>query len=148
MHKYLAIDPGKNTGFAWFDQEGQAIDNGEITGHNEFMDWLEAGPVPAMIIYETYRNRPWEKANLWADNETSQLIGMILRYIHKNNVKVETSEPANLYIGLRFLNMYEPYAKKPGKARRHVPNRLSALAHGVYVLTKRRIRQHKVPGVN
>jgi hypothetical protein len=110
------------------------------------MDFLEDGPVPTMIIYESYRNRPWEKANVWADNKTSQLIGMILRYAHKNDVELVSSEPANLYIGLRFLNLYAKYAKRQGRARRHVPNHLSALAHGVYILQKRHIRQHIVPG--
>jgi hypothetical protein len=141
---YLAIDPGGTTGYAWFNSEGIPVENKEIKGHNNFMDWLDEEPVPKMIIYETYRNRPWEKANTWADNATSQLIGMILRYIHKHDIKVETSEPANLYMGLRYLNMYAKYAKRPGSSRRHVPNALSALAHGVFVLQKLRIRKHIV----
>jgi hypothetical protein len=141
---YLAIDPGKHVGYAWFDSEGKPVSNGEITGHNEFMDWLESGPAPKKIIYETYRNRPWEKANQWADNQTSMLIGMILRYAHKNKCELVSSEPANLYMGLRFLGIYSEYAKKAGKARRHVPNHLSALAHGVYMLQKLRIRKHVI----
>lgn len=146
MKTYLAIDPGDHIGYAWFDENGIPLENKEINGHNEFMDWLEEEPVPKAIIYETYRNRPWEKANTWADNKTSQLIGMLLRYMHKNKVEAIKSEPANLYIGLRFLNMYARYAPRRGKARRHVPNGLSALAHGVYMLQKLHIRQHVVPG--
>lgn len=144
--KYLAIDPGEHIGYAWFDGEGKPLENKEITGHNEFMDWLEAGPVPKKIIYETYRNRPWASANQWADNKTSMLIGMILRYAHKNKVELVSSEPANLYMGLRYLGLWQRYQKK-GKSRPHVPNALSALAHGVYMLQKLRIRRHIVPGV-
>lgn len=142
--EYLSIDPGDHVGIAWFDRVGKPLENFEIHGHNEFMDWLEEGPVPKKIIYETYRNRPWEKANQWADNKTSMLIGMILRYAHKNKVEMVSSEPANLYIGLRFLGVYQLYAKKQGKSRRHVPNALSALAHGVYMLQKLHIRKHEV----
>lgn len=141
---YLAIDPGEHVGIAWFDEVGKPLENIEITGHNKFMDWLEEGPVPKKIIYETYRNRPWEKANQWADNKTSMLIGMILRYAHKNKVELVSSEPSNLYIGLRFLGLGQRYAKRPGKARPHVPNALSALAHGVFMLQKLHIRKHEV----
>jgi hypothetical protein len=142
-HVYLAIDPGEHIGYAWFDEVGRPIANAEITGHNEFMDWLEEGPVPKKIIYETYRNRPWAEANRWADNKTSMLIGMILRYAHKNDVELVSSEPANLYIGLRFLGLYARY-RKQGKSKPHVPNGLSALAHGVYMLQKLHIRKHVV----
>lgn len=141
---YLAIDPGQHIGYAWFDEKGIPLENMEINGHNEFMDWLEAGPVPKKIIYETYRNRPWAAANQWADNKTSMLIGMILRYAHKNKVELVSSEPANLYIGLRYLGLYASYAPRRGKAKRHVPNGLSALSHGVYMLQKLRIRKHVV----
>lgn len=141
-YAYLAIDPGDHIGYAWFDDKGKPLANAEINGHNEFMDWLEEGPVPEKIIMEWYRNRPWEKANQWADNKTSMLIGMVLRYAHKNKVEMIKSEPANLYIGLRFLNMYGQYAPRRGKARRHVPNGLSALSHGVYMLQKLGIRKH------
>lgn len=141
---YLAIDPGQHIGYAWFDSKGIPVENAEIDGHNKFMDWLEEGPVPEKIIYETYRNRPWATANQWADNKTSMLIGMILRYAHKNKVELVSSEPGNLYIGLRFLNMGHLYSKRQGKSRKHVPNGLSALAHGVYMLQKLNIRKHVV----
>jgi hypothetical protein len=142
--EFLSIDPGEHIGYAWFNEVGKPTENAEITGHQKFMDWLEAGPVPKKIIYETYRNRPWAKANQWADNKTSMLIGMILRYAHTNKVELVSSEPTNLYIGLRYLGLYSMYSKKPGKSRRHVPNGLSALAHGVYMLQKTGIRKHEV----
>jgi hypothetical protein len=144
-HVYLSIDPGQHIGYAWFNSQGIPVANAEIDGHNKFMDWLEEGPVPEKIIYETYRNRPWAKANQWADNKTSMLIGMILRYAHKNKVELVSSEPSNLYIGLRYLGLYARYQKR-GKSKPHVPNGLSALAHGVYILQKLRIRQHIIPG--
>lgn len=140
--KYLSIDPGKkNTGYAWFTDNGIPIENKSISDQNKFMDWLEAEDVSAceLIIMETYRNRGG-RANDWSSNETSQLIGMIKRFAYKNNIKIEDSESANLYIGLRFLNLYEKY----GKRGQHVPDGLSALAHGVYVLQKLRIRKHEV----
>lgn len=134
---YLAIDPGQtNTGYAWFDEEGQPVDNGEIKDRNRFLDWLEEGPVAKIIMHETYRQRPGQTRK-WNTNDTSKLIGAIERYAHKNKIRIVTYEPANMYIGLRFLGMGGVYRKGV-----HVPDRVSALAGGVWTLQKLGIRKH------
>lgn len=139
-HFYLAIDPGNNTGYAWFAENGDPTDNGAIKGHDEFLDWLEDGPVAKIIIMEDYKVRPGNSGNHWSNVPTLQLIGAIKRYAKKNNITVEMVQPQNLYMGLRLLGMYEKYAPRTV----HVPDRLSALAHGVHWLTKRHIYRHPI----
>lgn len=135
---YLAIDPGGNTGYAWFDKEGKPLENSSIKDGMKFLDWLENEPVPRLLIIEQYRSRPGHKANNWSTNDTSQLIGALQRYAYKAKTKIEFYEPKDMYMGLRFLGMYKKYAKKTV----HVPDALSALAGGVFVLQKLKIRKH------
>lgn len=134
---YLAIDPGKTTGYALFDSNGIVKFMGKIKGEDKFLDELEsvvaAQQINVMII-ETYRNRPGTTHSNWSKNETSQHIGAIKRIARKAGIKVVEQEPSPcLVIGLKFIGMSEQYKGK------HVPDEVSALAHGTYYL-----RQHKV----
>lgn len=131
---YLAIDPGKNTGYALFDDKGLSKYMGVIKGEDKFLDELElmvtSQPVK-IIILEAFRNRPGTAHSNWSKNETSQHIGAIKRIARKAGITIVEQEPSPcLVIGLKFLGLGETYKGK------HVPDEVSALAHGTYYLRK------------
>lgn len=136
---YLAIDPGQTTGYALFDENGDSRFMGKIKGEDKFLDELElivSANQITTIILEAYRNRPGLKNshNNWSKNETSQHIGAIKRIARKAKVEVVEQEPSPcLPIGLKFLGMSDVYRDK------HVPDEVSALAHGTYYLRKNKI---------
>ncbi len=135
---YLAIDPGKTTGYAVFDDEGKVVTQGKLKGEDVFLDFLEDVVLQAypihQVIMEAYRNRPNMKNNMRSTNPTSQHEGAISRVFRKRKIPIALQEasPA-LAIGLKFL---EVEAKYKGK---HVPDDVSALAHGTYYLRKQKI---------
>lgn len=130
---YLAIDPGNNTGWASFKRNGEVLDFSVITGHDDFLDWLEEQfPFPQVIIIEDYRVRPQGNINTFSRVPTIQLIGAISRIARKKKSKVVLQPSSILPIGLKFIGA------KYDKA--HVPDQISALAHGVYYLQKNNIR--------
>ena len=130
---YLSIDPGDNTGWAKFDDKGKFQAFGEIKGHDNFLDWLEKVEVSEgdVWIIESYRSRPGA-INSWSRQPTIQLIGAIKRQAHKKHIFIEEQYPSPcLSIGLRFIGMHKMYVGK------HVPDQVSALAHGTYYLRKK-----------
>jgi len=132
--QYLAIDPGKRTGWASFDEEGKSIEFGAIQGYDKFLDWLETQH-PGLLIVEQYRNRGG-LTNSFSDMPTSQHIGAIRRIAYKKKIPIIYQEPSPcLAIGLRFLGVYKTYQGK------HVPDEISALAHGTYYLRKQGIQK-------
>lgn len=137
MH-FLAIDPGKTTGWAAFDEEGTFLAMGKIKGHDAFLDWLEEQDAKEFIV-ERYRNRIGGKAtgiNAWSENETSQLIGAIKRVARKSGASVHLQNASDgLAFGLRFLGIYSTYYSG-GRRIKHVPDDISALAHGTYYMRK------------
>jgi len=132
---YLAIDPGENIGWARFDDQGQLEGMGEINGHDKFLDWLEEQTGIKVYIVESYRSRPG-KINSWSRLPTVQLIGAIKRVARKRGIKVVEQDPSPcLSIGLRFIGMHTTYKGK------HVPDQVSALAHGTYYLRQKGIQK-------
>lgn len=132
--EYLAIDPGLTTGWASFDHEGKPLGFDEIKGYDEFLDWFEEQS-PGLIIIERYRNRGGA-INGFSDMPTSQHIGAIKRIARKKKVPIIEQDPSPcLSVGLRFLGLYATYRGK------HVPDKVSALAHGTYYLRKQGIKK-------
>lgn len=144
--KYLAIDPGDSTGWASFDEKGNLTGFDKIKGHDEFLDFLEKLE-PRLIILENYKIRPTVGHN-FSDVPTLQLIGAIKRFAHKKGTPIVEQTPNNMYIGLRYIGFYEKYAKhrsKTGKmVQPHVPDNVSAWAHGEYYLVKNGIKSHRL----
>jgi hypothetical protein len=134
---YIAIDPGKTTGYALFNEQGLSTFIGKITGEDKFLDELESlvagGSIKIMII-EGYRNRPNMIHNMRSTNPTSQHIGAIKRIARKAGITVveQAASPA-LAIGLKFLGVAHLYVNK------HVPDEVSALAHGTYYLRQQKV---------
>lgn len=136
MLHFLAIDPGKRTGYACFDEEGKVTEFDMIEGEDRFLDWLELQN-PKIIILEGYKNRGGF-VNSFSDMPTSQHIGAIKRIARKKRIPIVEQQPSPcLTIGLRFLGLYNDYKGK------HVPDKISALAHGTYYLRKNKIGVHK-----
>lgn len=135
---YLAIDPGQaNTGWAKWDKDGTIIGAGIIKGQDRFLDWLEALVFEAEIltaIVEQYRNRGGAVNNM-STMPTSQHIGAIARVLRKQRVPIVFQDPSPaLSIGLRFLRVHAAYVGK------HVPDNISATAHGEYWLRKNGVK--------
>lgn len=131
---YLAIDPGGTTGWASFAENGDFISMGKIRGEDDFLDWLEE-QTPKVIIIERYRNRGGF-VNTFSDMPTSRHIGAIERIARKRHWIINRQDPSPCLVqGLRFLGMYTTY-NPPGRPRIHVPDDVSALAHGTYFLRK------------
>jgi len=129
---YIAIDPGKHTGWATFDKEGKLLNLGMFNDEDKFLDWLEEQDAKVYVI-EQYRNRGGF-VNSWSDMPTSQHIGAIKRIGRKKKVEMVMQEPSPcLTQGLKFLGVWTQYKDK------HVPDQISALAHGTYYLRKNRI---------
>lgn len=134
---YLSIDPGKTTGYALFDDNGVVNFMGKIEGEDKFLDQLESLVETHTIktaIVEGFRNRPNNLVSMRSTNPTSMHIGAITRVLRKKKILIVMQEasPA-LAIGLRFLGVHEQYINK------HVPDDVSALAHGTYYLRKQKI---------
>ena len=136
---YLAIDPGHTTGWATFDEEGVFTGLGKITGEDKFLDWLETQVKenkPRLVIIEQYRNRPGTAVNSWSTGPTQQHIGAITRILRKAHVQMTMQDPSPaLSIGLRFIGMHTLYEGK------HVPDDVSAYAHGTYYLRRSGIQK-------
>lgn len=135
---YLAIDPGsKNTGWAKWDEHGTILGAGVISGQDKFLDWLEDLVFQAEIltaIIEQYRNRGGAINNM-STMPTSQHIGAITRVLRKQRIPIEFQDPSPaLSIGLRFLRVHAAYVGK------HVPDNISATAHGEYWLRAKGIK--------
>lgn len=142
---YLAIDPGGLSGWARFDASGETLGLGKIKGHDNFLDWLEEQEDVETLILENYkvgRSGGSQFTHSFGDVPTLQLIGAIKRVAKKNKWIVVEQTPNDMYMGLRYLGLWQVY--RGGKSKQHVPDEQSALAHGVYYLTKRGIRKNRL----
>lgn len=141
---FLAIDPGNSTGWALFDNAGETVEIGKIKGHDNFLDWLEEQS-PLKIILENYkvgRSGGSQFTNSFSDVPTLQLIGAIKRVAKKAKIEVIEQTPNDMYMGLRYLGLWQVY--RGGKTKQHVPDDVSALAHGRYYLVKTGIAKHRL----
>ena len=134
---YIAVDPGETTGYALFNSDGAVTEKGKIRGEDPFLDKFEeiaATGTYKVLIIEAYRSRPGA-INAWSKNKTSQTIGAVKRIARKAGMKIVEQEPnPGLVIGLKFLGVSHLYPK--GK---HVPDDISALAHGTYYLRQQKV---------
>lgn len=133
---FLAVDPGKSTGWASYTENGTLIDLGKITPEDKFLDWLES-QTPRIVIIETYRNRPGF-TNSWSTGPTQQMIGAIKRILRKKHVKIVEQEPSPcLAIGCKWAGI-------PNKKGQHLDDSMSAHAHGTYYLINSGVKKHRM----
>lgn len=125
---YISVDPGLNTGWAKWNEDGEIMSYGKLK-QEEFFNWFETQRFKWLII-EIYRNRPGA-TNAWSKGETQQHIGVCKRHANKIGARVVEQDPSPcLAIGLRFLGLHDMYQGK------HVPDEISAMAHGEYYMRK------------
>lgn len=143
---YLSLDPGeRNTGWAGFREDGSDLGFGVIAGGlDAFTDWLEdLNPKPKEIIYEGYAVNP-NISHAYSKVLTVQVIGAIKSYCRRNKIPKHEMRSVNLKVALRMVGCYSMYYDKHGKNIKHVDDRISAYAHGVWFLTKNGIRKSRL----
>jgi len=135
---WIAIDPGETTGYAIFDDVGELVTNGAIKGHDTFLDWLdERTDVFDGCILEDYQVRNQQFNHQGSRVPTIQLIGAIKRWARKRSIPVHLQRSDVLPVACKFIGF-------PYKRGIHVPDHISALAHGVYWLQQHKIRKHQL----
>ena len=138
ISKFIAVDPGtERSGVALFDATGNPLNMEVIKGEDPLLDWLEDQDCEVLII-ERYRNRPGA-INAWSTGGVQQIIGAVKRIARKKGWTVEEQDPSPcLAIGLKYLGLSTTYKGK------HVPDQISALAHGEYYLVKNKVKEHRI----
>lgn len=136
--KFIAVDPGsQRSGVALFDATGNPLGMEVIKEVDPLLDWLEEQECEVLIL-ERYRNRPGA-INAWSTGDTQQIIGAVKRIARKKGWAVVEQDPSPcLAIGLKYLGLGTTYKGK------HVPDQISALAHGEYYLVKNKVKVHRI----
>ena len=81
--RYLAIDPGKTSGWATFDEQGNGITMGQANVI-ELLELLDQSNAHT-IITEDYKLYPWKRdEQIWSRLDTVRIIGMIQYFCWKN----------------------------------------------------------------
>lgn len=131
--KYIALDPGETTGWAKFDAQGEVLEYGQFT-QAEQTKWLTEHITESIlgVVVEDYMNYDGQKR--WSKNQTSKNIGAIELLCSMRSVPVYL-QPANVKrIGYKWAGLN----KAP--SNHSISHQFDAIAHGVYFLTQRGIR--------
>jgi len=143
--KLLSIDPGTHTGFAvWYygSDKVQLLEMGESKDIQNFYNTLTTGDLNDVdqIVAEDYKIRPsnmnkgW--SHQWNNGPALQVLGAIDLFATMYSIPVFRTQPSVLPVGCGIINY--KYDKK-----KHVPNRISAIAHGAWWLVK---HKYTIPG--
>lgn len=130
---YLALDPGKTTGWATFAQDGSGLTMGQVN----VMDLIKMmDNTPArVIITEDYHLFPWKKnEQVWSRLDTVRLIGMIQYWCFKTNRQLILQDPNIKTIAYMWAGLKKAGLHKNSHER-------DAYVHGVYYLQKQGIRK-------
>ncbi|BCV23311.1 hypothetical protein [Gelria sp. Kuro-4] len=85
----LAFDPGKTTGFAWFDEDRFKVSGAGQVVMDVVPKLLKTFPRPKTILLEAFRVYPWKSAGLvWDNLPAPQVIGMIRSWADECNVPI------------------------------------------------------------
>jgi len=136
---YVFIDPGKHTGWAIFDVNGNIISN--FTTHtfedtvNHLSDLVRLKTIKK-LIYENFALFPWKSQDqMWSEFETVQVIGAIRYACIRHLIDYEKVPPRNKDMGFMYMGTKEPSHSNP------LNHQLVAHAHGVFWLQRAGIRQ-------
>lgn len=133
--KYIAFDPGTNTGWAKFNEQGLLAMFGKLVGDEALIDFLEElDPLPTVIIVEDYIVNPHIRQG-GKRPVASEAIGIISSYAKRKKIPITRQPNTVLSTGLKWAGL-----KKP---KGHLPDAYSAIAHGTYYLEINKLR----PGV-
>lgn len=132
---FLAIDPGKTTGWAYWNTEESQFPTHFGEGNEvEFYNYLDGMIiVPDTVVYENYRIRinPKQKgfSHAWSEGQPIQVIGAIKYWALTREVPLLVKQEVScLKPGAGFGNIPVP--------KGHIKDHLSAMAHGFYYLVK------------
>ena len=136
MTKFLSVDPGGTTGYAFF-LDGKLESVGEVQFDN-FNKWLLSIEPVDLIVVENYRIRPpnmtgGKFAHQWDKGETLRLIGRFELYCEQKSIPLIKQEPMVKPQGYKLMG--KEYIK--GKKGMHI---FDAVAHGHVFLGNRRNR--------
>jgi hypothetical protein len=143
--KLLSIDPGTHTGWAvWTYGLGAPLLNevGESETAQTFYNTLTDGEYNDVdqIVAEDYKIRPADLnrgwSHQWNNGPALQVLGAIDLFATMYSIPVRRQPASILPVGCGYVKY--KYDKK-----KHVPNRISAIAHGAYWLVRNR---HCIPG--
>lgn len=148
---FISIDPGKNVGAAAFNDDGTDINN-RVMGEKDFRVFLRqlinaAGAKPDMYItfvMEDYHLRHDKAMEQTGSNmPASRIIGAVemADEILQNQSTIILQQPGILKTALKWAG-YSNLANKPRTF--HVPDNISAHAHGVYYLINKGLRKHPI----
>lgn len=126
--RVLAIDPGKATGWAIFEN-CLPRDYGTCRGMEEFQDWLvELKPKPDVIVVENFKLFKWKAMQQsGSDMPASQVLGMVKMYAKSNNIPVVEQSSQILPIAQIWSKMKMP-------SNHDNSHHISAYNHAVYYL--------------
>lgn len=132
--KYLAIDPGKTSGYARFDENGNDDGEGTVTDKIGVYELLELFR-PEVVICEQYRLFPW-KSNQQAMSlfDTVRIIGAIEYWCYSNGASLFMQEPSIKSTAYLWAN--RTVSKTHSKT-----HAADAYCHGLYWLIRRDIRK-------
>lgn len=149
MFKYVAFDPGTNTGVACWDENATPrlvkVCKGAVE-LDKFLDELEAQqPSPSVFIYERYRvaysAKNYHQTKFAAIHggksvPAERAIGNILRTARKLKVDIVAQEPSILSVALLHAGIPKP--------KGHLRDDLSAYAHGYEYLLRQGLIKPRV----
>lgn len=141
MSYYLAIDPGKTTGYAFFDINGKPVKKGQIKGVEDFADWfMDLDPRPTVIIYEDFilfKNKALEQTG--SNMEASQVIGIIRSMARRWGVELHKQPASVLPIAQKWAGIT---IKEMGSHDK--THWVSAYCHGWYWLQKNKVIESRL----
>lgn len=130
---YLALDPGKTTGWASFDKEGNGVRFGQVQ-KEELYELLNETQAKVLIV-EDFELFPWKSKDMPFDQLIAvRVIGAIDYWAWENKATVVLQKPNIKTIGYMWSGMEKPKNHKMS----HGPD---AYVHGVYYLQKNGIRK-------
>lgn len=129
---YLSLDPGNNTGWATFDENGNSTGYGSVHDRESVYSTLTAVQAKALIV-EDFKLYPWKSTQqAWSSLETVRVLGAIEFWAYAKQCPIHFTSPTNLKIGMMWAGLRVP--------KGHIPDEQSAYAHGVWWLQKNGIR--------
>lgn len=129
---YLALDPGHSTGWATFDEKGNAIKYGTVKGRGPVYDLLK-DVNPDHIIMEDWITK--QGINLGGDKlETVRIIGAVEFYAYIKKIQITLQPNSVKGIAYRWAGIAKP-------KNHSMSHETDAYVHGVYFLQKAGIRR-------
>lgn len=136
--KLLSVDPGKHTGWATWDfgsGSPSLVKMGVTDTELDFYDALIENSWEDFdyLVYEDYLIRPAKLTRQWSHEWSSapalHVIGALELFARQNKIALKSQPASILPVGCGYIG----YNYRKGV---HVPNNVSAIAHGAYWLVK------------